>query len=197
MATSRKVALPLIWGLGPSLRASPCLELISRNKSALITISTSCSSEDSNDDGGSDSAGGMMSGTGASMYYSFEADFVFSFASSLISLALLGPAVSLKLLVRLQRAGVSATQLVGTCTVFLKSDVTRTLWLHTQSLAQERHEHESGNSPHVVWRLSQWNVSYTSKCILESVPSFKPPVDYEIIVLLGLLGNLLENIGQW
>ncbi len=70
------------------------------------------------------------------MYDSFEADFVFYLAFSLIRRALLGPAFALKRLVRLLRAGVSATQLVGTCTVFLKTDV----WSHTQSLAQARHK---------------------------------------------------------
>jgi hypothetical protein len=46
-------------------------------------------------------------GTGA-MYKSFGADFVFSFASFLTRLALLGLAVPLKRLLRSQRAGVSA-----------------------------------------------------------------------------------------
>jgi hypothetical protein len=57
-ATSRKEALRLIRGLSPSLGAGPCQELISRSKSALITISTSCSSEDCSDCG-SDSTCGL------------------------------------------------------------------------------------------------------------------------------------------
>jgi hypothetical protein len=145
------------------------------SKRASMTISTSFSSED-DDDGESDSAGGMTSpgfpvprragpgvgGMGASIYDSFKADFVFSLAMSLIRRALLGLADPLMRLVFLWRAGVAATQLVGTCTDFLKSDVTRALSQHRQFLPQVRHVHPSGHSSYLLCRSSQWNVSYTS-----------------------------------
>jgi hypothetical protein len=79
------------------------------------------------------------------MYFSFKADFVFPMANSLTRRALLGPAVPHKLLVRFRRTGVSATHLVGTSTVFLKTDVTSALCSHRQSLEQALHVHENGN----------------------------------------------------
>jgi hypothetical protein len=110
---------------------------------------------------------------GALIYDSFEADFVFSLAMSSIRRALLGPADPLKRLDFLLRAGVAATQLVGTCTDFLKSDVTRALYKHRQFLPQVLHVHPSGYSPHVLCRRSQWNVSYNS---IASLNQYLPSV---------------------
>jgi hypothetical protein len=55
------------------------------------------------------------------MKVSFETDFALSLAMATIMEALLGPAVPRRRFVFLRSSGVSATQLVGTCTVSSKA----------------------------------------------------------------------------